>query len=137
MPYMKINHEVDPKEKILSEIGEISDKIYLTNNNIAVAVYQRPTTTMLGGKTFYVSDKVMDEDRFQSKVGLIVAMGPTAFSDSSGEWAFAGEEHPFKLHDWCVLPASAAQSLIINGVLCRLCPDTSIKAWVGDPDVVF
>lgn len=136
MPYMKINHEVDPREKIIAEIGDISEAVHITNNNVVVAVYQRPTTTMLGGKQFYVADKVMDEDRYQSKVGLIVAMGPTAFLQSD-EWVFAGKEREFKLHDWVVLPASAAQSMMINGVLCRICPDTSVKAWVGDPDIVY
>lgn len=136
MPYMKINHEVDPKDKLLADIGEITDAIKLTNNNVLVAVYQRPTTTMLGGKTFYVADKVMDEDRYQSKVGLIVAVGPTAFAKAD-DWQFLGEDGDFKLHDWVVLPAAAAQSMMVNGVMCRICPDASIKAWVGDPDLAY
>lgn len=133
---MKINHEVDPRQKILDELGDISG-LKITNNNVLVAVYQRPTTTMLGGKTFYVADKVMDEDRYQSKVGMIVAHGPTAFNDPTGEW-FQGVE--YKLHDWIVTPASAAYSMMVHGVMCRLVPDTSIKMKVdipNDQDTVY
>jgi hypothetical protein len=133
MPYMKINHEVDPKEKLLADLGDISG-LEISNNNVLVAVYQRPTTTMLGGKTFYVSDKVVDEDRYQSKVGLIIGQGPTAFDDPEGQW-FTGIE--FKLHDWIVTPASSAYSMMVNGVMCRLVPDTSIKMRVNDPDVIY
>jgi len=136
MPYMKVHHEVDPKQKILDDLGDINGKIRLTNNLVAVVVYQRPNMTMLGGVEFELPSSVVDEDRFQSKVGLIVAMGPNAFRKSD-EWPFCGDDHEFKLHDWVALPASAAQSMMINGVLCRLCPDTSIKAWSSDPDLVY
>ena len=133
MPYMKINHEVDPKEKLLSDLGDISE-LKLTANNVLVAVYQRPTTTMLGGKTFYVSDKTMEEDRYQSKVGLIVAHGPTAFEDPDGQY-FRGIE--FKLHDWIVTPASSAYSMMVNGVMCRLIADSYIKMHAPDPDMIY
>ena len=134
MAYIKINHEIDPRQKILDDIGDISNTIEISNNNVLVAVYQRPTTTMLGGQKFYVADKVVDEDRFQSKVGLIVAAGPTAFKDPDGTW-WQGIE--FNLHDWAVIPPSAAQSMLVNGVMCRLVADQYIKCRVTDPDVIY
>jgi len=133
MPYVKIDHKVDPKEKLLAEIGDLSD-ITVFNNNILVAVYQRPTTVTLGGKEFHLADKTVEEDRYQSKVGLVLKMGPTAFNDPDGQW-FQGVE--VKEHDWIVIPPSAATSMIVKGVLCRLMADTQVKMHVSDPDAVY
>lgn len=136
MPYLKVEHEIDPKQKILDELGDIEGKIKLTNNQVAVVVYQRPNTAVVGGKTFFLADDTLKEDQYQSKVGLIVAKGPTAFQ-SSPEWVFAEDDSIFELHSWVALPPSAANSIMINGVLCRLCQDTVIKAWVADPDCIY
>lgn len=38
MPYAPMMHDVDPKQKILDEIGDIS-KFEVFNNQILVAVY--------------------------------------------------------------------------------------------------
>jgi len=132
MPYMKVNHEVDPKQKIWDDLGDISG-LTISDNNVLLAVYQRPTTMMLGGKTFHVADKVVDEDRYQSKVGLIIKHGPTAFHDDEGKW-FNGVE--FKVGDWVVVPASAVYSMLVNGVLCRVVSDNIIKIGVPDPDII-
>jgi len=88
----------------------------------------------LGGKKFHLSDKTVDEDRYQSKVGLIVKLGSSAFHDEDGTW-FQGIE--VKLHDWVVLPPAAATSMLVNGVLCRLVADTSIKMLINDCDTVY
>ena len=136
MPYVKVEHEIDPKQKILDDIGDIFDKIKLTNNRVAVAVYQRPRTFNLGGKVLELAPETLKEDQFQSKVGLIVAMGPTAFQPNP-QVVFAEDPDQFKLHDWVTLPASAATSMMINGVLCRVCQDTTIVSWVSDPDLIY
>ena len=136
MPYMKINHEVDPKQKILDDLGpDLHDQIAICNANVLVAVYQRPTTTMLGGKQFYVADRVMDEDRYQSKVGLVIATGPDAFKDPNGHWFTNGPE--IKLHDWVVIPSQAVRTMMINGVLCRLVNDQNIDMVIDDCDRVY
>lgn len=136
MPYVKVHHEVDPKQKILDELGDIDGKIRLCNDLVAVVVYQRPNIAMLGDKKLILADETVKEDVYQSKVGLIVAMGPKAFRKSD-KWPFCGDDHEFKLHDWVVLPPSAASSMMINGVLCRVFEDTLIKAWAFDPDYVY
>jgi hypothetical protein len=133
LPYVKPQHEIPPKEKILEEIGDITD-IEVFNNNVLCAVYQRPTTITLGGKQFHLADKTVDEDRYQSKVGLILKIGQNAFKDPDGQW-FDGVE--FKEHDWIILPPSAATSMIVRGTLCRLVPDTQVKMRVPDPDDVY
>ena len=96
MPYVKIHHEIDPKQKILDEIGDLSG-VDIADNNVVVAVYQRPNTMKVGGKVLELAPVSIAEDRYQSKVGLIVAHGPQAFKDPNGVF-FNGVD--FKIGDW-------------------------------------
>lgn len=127
MPFMLMEHEVDPAKKVVEEIGDLS-KIELFNNQILVGVYIRPQKTKSG---LYLSDKTTDEDRFQSKVGLLLKMGPRAFEPNDEGW-FDGET--FNLNDWLVFRPSDGWSITINGVLCRILIDTQVKMRIPNPD---
>ena len=65
-------HEVDPREKLLAEIGDLS-KFEIFNTGVLVAVYIRPEKTK---GSIFLTEKTRDEDRHQSKVGLVVKMLP-------------------------------------------------------------
>ena len=130
MPPMVMDHEVDPKAKLLEQLGDTSN-IEIFNNQILCAVYVRPQKTKSG---IYLSDKTIDEDRFQGKVGLLIGMGPAAFQDDSGEWF---NNATFKMHDWLVFRPSDGWSITVNGVLCRMMADTLVKARISSPDEVW
>jgi len=130
MPYAPMMHEVDPKQKILEEIGDVS-KFEVFNNQILVAVYIRPQKTKSG---IYLSDKTTDEDRYQSKIGLVIAKGPDAFKDEAGEW-FKGVD--INVHDWVVFRPSDGWNVTVNGVLCRMMQDVQVRARVTHPDVAY
>lgn len=130
MPPMIMDHEIDPKEKLLSDLGDLSN-IEIFNTQVMVAVYIRPTKTKSG---LYLSDKTIDEDRYQGKVGLLVKMGPNAFQDDSGQWF---DDVSFKLHDWLVYRPSDGWSITVNGVLCRMLSDTQIKMRIPSPDAIW
>ena len=121
-----MDHDGDPKQKLIDEVGDISD-IEIFNNQILVGVYIRPEKTKSG---IYLSDKYRDEDKFQSKVGLILKMGPSAFNDETGEWF---EGIAFNNHDWVVFRPSDGWSVTVNGVLCRMLSDTQVKARITLP----
>lgn len=123
-------HDSDPKQKLLEEIGDLS-QVELFNNQILVAVYVRPTKTKSG---LYLTDKYADEDKFQGKVGLLVGMGPAAFQDDSGQWF---NNASFNLHDWLVYRPSDGWSITINGVLCRMLSDTQVKMRIPTPDTAW
>ena len=129
MVAMLMDHEVDPKQKILDLVGDLSG-IEILNNQILCAVYVRPTKTKSG---IYLADQTTAEDRFQGKVGLLIGMGPSAFEDESGQW-FA--DSSFKMHDWLVFRPSDGWNITINGVLCRMLSDTQVKMSIPSPDVV-
>jgi hypothetical protein len=130
MPFMLMEHEVDPANKIIEEIGDLS-QIELFNNQLLVGVYIRPQKTKSG---LYLSDKTTEEDRFQSKVGLLLKQGPRSFEPNDEGW-FDGET--FNLRDWLVFRPSDGWSITVNGVLCRILIDTQVKMRVPNPDCVW
>ena len=130
MPYMEMNHDLDPKGELLKSLGDLS-KIELFNNTILLAVYIRPQRTKSG---LYLTDKTTDEDRSQSKVGLLVASGPMAFNDQEGNW-FADAK--ISTHDWLVYRPSDGWNVTINGVLCRMMVDTQVRMRISQPDAAY
>lgn len=130
MTAMLMAHDDDPRQKLLDEIGDLS-QVELFNNQILVAVYVRPTKTKSG---LYLTDKYAEEDKFQGKVGLLVGMGPAAFQDDSGQWF---NNASFNLHDWLVYRPSDGWSITINGVLCRMLSDTQVKMRIPTPDTAW
>ena len=129
MPHMLMSHDLDPKEAILQEIGDLSS-VELFHNQVLLAVYIRPEKTKSG---LILTDNHRDEDRYQSKVGLLVKRGPMAF-EQDGNW-FQGLT--FEEHDWLVFRPSDGWSITVNGVLCRMFDDTAIRARIPHPDSVY
>lgn len=123
-------HEKDPKQALLEQVGP-TEGLELLNTQVLVAVYIRPEKTK-GGIIW--TDKTRDEDRFQSKVGLILKKGPSAFVDEDGKWF---GKTKFEEGDWIVFRPSDGWSVTINGVLCRMLEDASVKARISHPDQVW
>ncbi len=129
MPHMPMLHEKDPKLAILEELGDISN-VELFHNQVLLATYLRPTKTKSG---LILTDSHVDEDRYQSKVGLLVKCGPLAF-EQDGNW-FSGME--FNEGDWLVFRPSEGWSITVNNVLCRIFDDVNIKGRIQNPDTVY
>jgi co-chaperonin GroES (HSP10) len=123
-------HETDPKSVLLKDVGDVSH-IEVFNMQVLVAVYIRPEKTKSG---IILSDKTRDEDRYQSKVGLVIKKGPSAFVDESDKW-FSGIN--VKEGDWIVFRPSDGWNITINGTLCRMLDDMSIRARISHPDQVW
>lgn len=129
MPHMPMSHEEDPKKKLLEELGDISN-VELFHNQVLLAVYLRPEKTKSG---LILTANHLDEDRYQSKVGLLIKQGPLAF-EQDGNW-FTGVT--FQDHDWLIFRPSDGWSITVNGVLCRIFDDISIKGRAPHPDSVY
>ena len=130
MPYAPMHHAVDPRKAILDEIGDLST-LEIFNNQILVATYKRPQKTKSG---VILPDSNRAEDRFQSKVGLLLKVGPNAFEDNAEGWF---KDETFELGDWLVHRPSDGWSINVHGVDCRILIDTQIKGRVKDPDQVW
>ena len=131
MPAMEMQHTKDPRAALLEELGDLSN-FEPMNNQILVAIYKRPDVKTKGG--ILLTDRHRDEDRFQSKVGLIVKLGPDAFKSGDGWFVHSRP----KLHDWVVHRASDGWACSVNMVDCRMMDDIAIRAVVhGLPDMVW
>jgi len=127
---MVMNHDVDPREALNKEIGDISN-LEIFNNQVLCAIYIRPEKTKSG---LYLTDQNRDEDKIQGKVGLIIKMGPEAFVDGNDQWF---NDVTFNVNDWVVFRPSDGWSVTVNGVLCRIIDDINIRGRIQQPDQVW
>lgn len=137
MPSMMMDHANDPKQALMSSVGDISG-MDLFHNNVIVAVYIRPEKTKSG---IFLPDTHRDEDRWQSKIGVILKMGDSAFLPDGSQWNW-GKKAP-KVGDWVFFRPSDGFNITLrgegckDGVLCRRLKDTSIEGVVPNPDMVW
>lgn len=137
MAIMSMTHDVDPRDDLLTALGNTSE-IEIFNNQVLVAIYVRPPMTRGG---IILPDKTRDEDRFQGKAGLVVKMGPQAFVETPN-WKF---DSPAALGDWVIFRPSdgwgitfpSARPTDREGVLCRVLDDIHIRGRIQHPDQVW
>jgi co-chaperonin GroES (HSP10) len=120
----------DAKSAIIKAVGDIS-KMHITEDWVLVGTYIRPEKTKGG---IYMPQKTMDEDRFQGKAGLVLAMGPTAFK-YSGPFPYEGPKP--EIHDWVMYRNSDSWECGLRGVSVRFISSEDIKAIIPDPDMVY
>jgi hypothetical protein len=123
MPNVAMKHEVDPRQKLLAEVGDVSE-FEICNNDLLVAIYRRPEKTV-GGIVLPRSN--LNEDLFQSKAGLVLRMGPAC--------EFFGAK--IQVGDWIVTRPSDTFALEVNFVPCRLVIDKYVKAKIPNPEMVW
>jgi len=137
MPAMVMLHEKDPAEVLWEAIGDISD-VEVLNNDILVAIYERPAQTKGG---IFLTDQVRDEDKSQGKVGMVVKMGELACKEDWDEevngWRAWDRPHHFSVGDWVVFRASEGWAVTVNKKLCRMVRDADIRMRIEHPDQVW
>lgn len=126
-------HIPDPKRDILEKLGDLSH-FEIANNEVLLAIYERPDTTPGG---IALTQKYRKEDVYQGKVGLVVKIGPRCQFSSVD----------IQLHDWVVTRASDTWALDVNAdpkaltqedfVPCRLVFDDQIRARIAHPSMVW
>ncbi len=129
MAFAEMKHDADPAEMLKKDVGDLSG-IEIFHNQVLIAVYQRPEKTKSG---ILLAHSTRDEDRYQSKIGLVLKKGPQAFV-SGGDYVF---ETPLDVGDWAIYQPSSGWSVTVNGVLCRILVDTSVKGRVSHPDMIW
>lgn len=144
MPVVAVFHEEDPADKLFRKAGKLAH-YDVFNSQVLVAVYIRPEKSKSG---LIMTTRTRDEDKFQSKVGMILKMGPSAFRDENGVW-FKNEK--FSVGDWVVFRASDGWAITLpidkgpaedtdidgKGFLCRLMDDTAVRMRIPHPDAVY
>jgi len=129
---ISIAEDGSTKEAIIKHLGDTSG-MEVFYNQILIAMRPRPRVGTLGGAKWYQADENIQEDAYQSKVGLVVKMGPTAFEDDS-ETTYDGQS--VSVGDWVVFATKDGTQLIINDVHCRLLGPQHIRMRLKNPDTV-
>lgn len=133
MPSIAMQHKTDPAAVIWKALGSL-EGIEIFHNQVLVVVYIRPEKTAGGIILADVTGGMRDEDKWQGKVGLIVKTGEVAFDDPNGVWF---KDVNLGIGDWAIFRPSDGWSITINGVLCRILDDTTIRGKTDNPDRVF
>lgn len=119
------------RQEMLDKLGDISGiAVY---HNWALGMVYMPDKT--GSGLLYRADASKEEDKWQGKVTLIVALGRTAFVDVPEKgWIW---DPPISIGDWVVARASDGVNRVVNGQMCRLFRDTAVTEKVTHPDNIF
>lgn len=128
MPHVQMIHDAPAANLLMEAVGDLSD-IEIFHNKLLVAIYKRPEKTAGG---VYLTEKHLDEDRYQSKVGLVLRMGPSAFVNTK-EWVFEN----IRVGEWVVFKPSDGWAISVNKVDCRILEDIDVKGRIRFPDQVW
>ena len=133
----------DPSKALLDAAGDLSS-YEVFHNYVLVATYVAPDRIMQGFEAIgglIKTDRNVDEDRFQGKIGLVLKVGPLAFKEDS-RTKFGGVS--VEVGDWVMYRPSDGMELFIkdrrsanDGLPCRLIEDVFIKGAVSDPSLIY
>lgn len=145
------------KAKLLEDLLPAVAGMKLQLNRCLIATYVKPKISS-GGILF--TDRTTEEDRWQGKVGLLLATGPTAFRtddvmaradvlaaegaddyEHAVELAFAGFGIP-QIGDWVAFRTSETHEIGVRvaagiGASCRQIFDDSIVMVLNDPTLIW
>lgn len=132
MPAALMLHTTDPRKALIDKIGPVDD-VELLHNQVLCAVYIAPEKT--AGGIIRPANNV-DEDRHQSKIGLILKTGPAAFAPDD-KWSWPSD---MGVGDWVFFRVSDGWNVTVNGNrdnLCRILDDVDIRGRIQHPDQVW
>lgn len=123
----KMHHDVDPADDLRAKIGDLTG-VKVMGPQILLATYIKPEKT---AGSIYIPPTTREEDQYQGKIGLVLALGPTAFKET-GNLDFGGQKA--KVGDWVMYHVHDGLTMQINRHHCRLLDDVQIRLIVPQPD---
>lgn len=129
--FSRCENETELKQCITIKLNGCLRSLDIMFNRVLVAIYCRPGKSKGG---LLMPDSVKEEDLWQSKVGLVLAMGPDAFEDDAVTH-FNGQR--VNIGEWAVFKVGDSWEMLINDVPCRLVEDAYIKMRTRDPSLVY
>lgn len=128
---LKLAQSANPETEALKQLGDLSTFSVL-GSNVLVWTYIQPEKT--SGGIIRIS-KAVDEDRYQGKVGRILAMGENAFK-YDGPYECNWKVKP-QVGDYIMFHTSDARELGIKGVPCKLVDSSLVRMIVPDPSAMY
>ena len=125
---------VEERKKLLDRLGDISS-VDVMWDRVLVVIWQAPAVKYFSrGATLHRTDASKDEDIFQGTIALIVAMGPSAYKDDTGNFVL---QHP-DVGNFVIFRRGYGTRVKIRGVHGVLFeePERAIQAVIKRLDVV-
>lgn len=124
------------KQIILQKIASLLPgelPVLVNPHEVLVALWEGDEKTEGG---VYMPDRVKDENIYQGKTGLIIALGAHAFADDAEHsWPVKPEEG-----QWVAFRGADGWPMVLggrNGQHCRLLHESKVRLIVGSPDEVW
>lgn len=129
---MQFVHEDDPRQTIIDDVGPL-EAIEVLNQYVLIGKYIRPEGLKTRGG-IALPESAVSDDRFQTKVGLVLKIGNAAFMDD--EQVKFHNWRP-QIGDWVAFRSSDGLNFQIGRHECRLVADVHIKLRLTHPDAVY
>lgn len=133
---LQVIHDRDPREAVWQDVGEHIKGIEPLCAGVLLIMYERG----MGGEArtksgIFLPDQTTSEDKYQGKAGLVVKLGPIAFTDdASHQW---GDMIP-QVGDWVIVNVGDSFPFDLpNKRRARIVDDVSVKAIIQQPDAVW
>ena len=124
-------YAASPGNAIVDFCKDFVHKIHIGPAKILVATYRQPEKTAGG---LIKTQKFLQEDMFQGIAGLVLRMGPLAFSDDA---RVKFGDFKVKVLDWVIYKPENGRATELRGLHCRIIEDVNIDALVDDPELLW
>jgi hypothetical protein len=124
-----LSETIDFKATVFKEVGDLS-KDRVMGNRILVAIFFRPNKI----RGVWRPDSNVEEDAYQSKIGLVLQKGAHAFVPDV-ETDFRGDD--VQVGQYILYRASDGFPETRNGVPCRILKDQQVMMIVNNPEEWF
>jgi hypothetical protein len=119
----------DPRQVVLDKIMPLIGGLELYRNEVLIVV--APNCTKIG--SLYTSEGYKAEQRFQGKIGLVVALGEIAFNDDK---LWPNVETRPAVGTWVFFRPADAPECAIGGYSCRFISDDKIRGRCSAADSI-
>jgi co-chaperonin GroES (HSP10) len=130
---MRVVHDKDPRQEIFADVGPL-EAIEVLNQYVLIGIYVRKAGMKTPGG-IELPQAAVDDDQYQTKVGLVLKLGPRAFQDDENVKFYGFKP---KIGDWVAFRASEGTfPFQIYRHKCRLIADVHIKLRLKHPDAIY
>lgn len=133
---LRLHHKTDPKQDIIDDVGDLVRHFQPLGAGVFIVMYERgnqkgtaEVTTQGGIIVPATATGALAEDKYQGKVGLVMALGPIAFKeDDNHQW---GGVTP-QVGDWVMISVGDTYSFDLPGPRrARFVEDVNVKFVVS------
>ncbi len=131
---IQLVHDEDPREVMRRDLRPFLDTVrFVVGADVLIGVYVKPDAKTRGG--IIMPDRKRDDDKYQGKVGMILATGALAFQDDERHrW---GDQKP-QIGDWVVFEVTETLAFdTVNDRRIRIVEDIHVRVVIDDPDMVW